>query len=262
MHSQNPDAGLECAVPGLAQGRPLVSSVQNGRGTIYRPAALGSCLPKTHSLADVQADWPKARIRFPLPWSETRFRPSEDPNVHTADTNSRANCSRRTHSERLSEREKSRMGKGSNLLASLGEFLAITQQHNTASILNLSIPRLSKSDLWIGDRCTWYLGRWAEGATDLAGRPYVRNSHIALTKTILDYVGLVYVHLVQSSSWRRHVSHTLHSTAYSIGRPALSFRIVISQQRRWSCSLSWMSSIGNIFGDKWVGVGSADQWTI
>lgn len=56
MHSQNPDAGLECAVSGLAQGRPFVSSVQNGRGTIYRPAALGSCLPKTHSLADVQAD--------------------------------------------------------------------------------------------------------------------------------------------------------------------------------------------------------------
>lgn len=167
---------------------PFVSSVQNGRGTIYRPAALGSCLPKTHSLADVQADWPKARIRFPLPWSETRFRPSEDPNVHTADTNSRANCSRRTHSERLLERDKSRMGKGSTVFASLGEFLAITQQHNTASILNLSIPRLSKSDLWIGDCCTWYLGRWAEGATDLAGRPYVRNSHIALTKTVLDYV--------------------------------------------------------------------------
>lgn len=66
MRSQNPDAGLECAVSGLAMS-PFVSSVQNGRGTIYRPAALGSCLPKTHSLADVQADWPKARIRFPLP---------------------------------------------------------------------------------------------------------------------------------------------------------------------------------------------------
>lgn len=74
MRTQNPDAGLECAVSGpasLPTRSPFVSSVQNGRGTIYRPAALGSCLPKTHSLADVQADWPKARIRFPLPPSLT-----------------------------------------------------------------------------------------------------------------------------------------------------------------------------------------------
>lgn len=68
MHTQNPDAGLECAVSGLASlatRSSFVSSVQDGRGTIYCPAARGSCLPKTHSLADVQVDWPKARIRFP-----------------------------------------------------------------------------------------------------------------------------------------------------------------------------------------------------
>lgn len=53
--------------------RSFVSSVQNGSGTIYRPAALGSCLQKTHSLAKpqsrnilVQANWSKATIRIPI----------------------------------------------------------------------------------------------------------------------------------------------------------------------------------------------------
>lgn len=86
MRPQNPDAVLEFAVSGLASLAPrlssFVSSVQNGRGTIYwlsshffimldgeqpfpastldtmsdGPAALGSCIPKTHLLADIQAD--------------------------------------------------------------------------------------------------------------------------------------------------------------------------------------------------------------
>lgn len=39
----------------LAARSPFVCNVQNGRETIYRPAVLGSCLSKTHSLVEPQS---------------------------------------------------------------------------------------------------------------------------------------------------------------------------------------------------------------
>lgn len=63
--------------------------------------------------------------------------------------------------------------------------------HNTAQLACWTYPfrawadQVSKQETVVH---TWYLRRWAECASDMAERTHKRDSQIALTKTVLDYM--------------------------------------------------------------------------